>query len=221
MKRWLPRIAIPVGLLAFAAIVWFALPMIGYADTRPFEPAWVRIAIIAVVFLIVGSVYGIRYWLRRRAAKKLEAALAESEAKQGDGKVLAERMTEALETLKRSSGKRTYLYDLPWYIIIGPPGAGKTTALVNSGLKFPLAGAGGAKAIAGIGGTRYCDWWFTEEAVLVDTAGRYTTQDSDAESDQKSWLSFLSLLKAQRPRYATARLPPSRWCRSGCSRPGA
>ena len=200
MRRWLLPIAVVIGLLAFSAIVWFALPMIGYADTRPFEPTWVRIAIIAVVLLTVGGFYGIRYLLRRRAAKKLEAALAESEAKQGDGKVLGERMTEALETLKRSSGKRTYLYDLPWYIIIGPPGAGKTTALVNSGLKFPLAGAGGAKAVAGIGGTRYCDWWFTEEAVLIDTAGRYTTHDSDAESDQKSWLSFLSLLKAQRPK---------------------
>ncbi len=107
-------------------------------------------------------------------------------------------MTEALETLKRSSGKRNYLYDLPWYIIIGPPGAGKTTALVNSGLKFPLAGADGGKAVAGTGGTRYCDWWFTEDAVLIDTAGRYTTQDSDSEVDKKSWLSFLSLLKTQR-----------------------
>ncbi len=30
----------------------------------------------------------------------------------------------------------------------------------------------------GVGGTRNCDWWFTDEAVLIDTAGRYTTQDS-------------------------------------------
>ena len=150
------------------------------------------------MFAIVGGIYGFRYWRQRRAAKALEAALAESEGKQGDAKVLGERMTEALETLKRSSGKRNYLYDLPWYIIIGPPGAGKTTALVNSGLKFPLAGADGGKAVAGVGGTRYCDWWFTEEAVLIDTAGRYTTQDSDSEVDKKSWLSFLSLLKTQR-----------------------
>ena len=42
-------------------------------------------------------------------------------------------MNEALATLKRSGGKRNFLYELPWYIIIGPPGAGKTTALVNSG----------------------------------------------------------------------------------------
>ena len=198
MKKWILRIAIVVGLLAFAAIVWFVAPLIGYEDIRPFDSVWVRLAIISVVFAIVGGFYGIRYWLRRRKAKALEAALAESEGKQGDGKVLGERMTEALETLKRSSGKRNYLYDLPWYIIIGPPGAGKTTALVNSGLKFPLAGADGGKAVAGTGGTRYCDWWFTEDAVLIDTAGRYTTQDSEAEVDKKSWLSFLALLKAQR-----------------------
>ena len=37
----------------------------------------------------------------------------------------------------------------------------------------------GQGAIAGVGGTRLCDWWFTEDAVLIDTAGRYTTQDSE------------------------------------------
>src|SRR5262249_3364359 len=47
---------------------------------------------------------------------------------------------------------------------------------------------------------RYCDWWFTEDAVLIDTAGRYTTQDSDAKADKQSWLAFLALLKKNRPR---------------------
>ena len=104
-------------------------------------------------------------------------------------------------TLRRTgkSGANA-LYDLPWYLIIGPPGAGKTTALVNSGLKFPLAADNQAKAIQGVGGTRYCDWWFTDEAVLIDTAGRYTTQDSDAKVDRKSWLSFLEMLGRNRPK---------------------
>ena len=53
------------------------------------------------------------------------------------------------------------------------------TALVNSGLKFPLAAEMGQGAVAGVGGTRMCDWWFTENAVLIDTAGRYTTQEGD------------------------------------------
>ena len=35
---------------------------------------------------------------------------------------------------------------------------------------------------------------------MIDTAGRYTTQDSDAKADQKSWLAFLDMLKRNRPR---------------------
>src|SRR5690349_24214414 len=110
-------------------------------------------------------------------------------------------MQEALATLKstaKSSG--SFLYDLPWYLIIGPPGAGKTTALVSSGLRFPLAHGSSVKAVQGVGGTRHCDWWFTDEAVLIDTAGRYTTQDSDAKVDSGAWLGFLRLLKKHRRR---------------------
>ncbi len=51
-----------------------------------------------------------------------------------------------------------------------------------------------------MGGTRNCDWWFTDEAVLLDTAGRYTTQESDLEADAAAWQGFLSLLKRFRPR---------------------
>ena len=84
-------------------------------------------------------------------------------------------------------------------MIIGAPGSGKTTALVNSGLRFPLPGAGAEPGIAGLGGTRNCDWWFTDGAVLLDTAGRYTTQESDSMADASAWLGFLDLLKRFRP----------------------
>lgn len=36
--------------------------------------------------------------------------------------------------------------------------------------------------------------------MLIDTAGRYTTQDTDTRAERASWLSFLDLLKANRPR---------------------
>lgn len=93
-----------------------------------------------------------------------------------------------------------YVYQLPSYLIIGPPGCGKTTALVNSGLRFPLAERFGQDPIRGVGGTRNCDWWFSDEAVLLDTAGRYTTQDSHEAVDSAAWLGFLALLKKHRPR---------------------
>lgn len=89
---------------------------------------------------------------------------------------------------------------MPWYLIVGAPGAGKTTALINSGLDFPLSDAMGKHALRGIGGTRHCDWWFTGEAVLLDTAGRYTLQESQRTRDASEWQTFITLLKRHRPR---------------------
>ena len=197
---WLLRIFSTLALAGFAAAVWYAGPLIRFAGSRPLEPVWLRATIIGVVVGAVVVWYGLRFWQRRKAQKALEAAIASASDDGSDAKVLEAGMSEAVATLKRSSGKRNFLYDIPWYIIIGPPGAGKTTALVNSGLKFPLAGSGQAQPVAGVGGTRNCDWWFTDEAVLIDTAGRYTTQDSHAQTDKKSWLAFLSLLKKHRAR---------------------
>jgi type VI secretion system protein ImpL len=72
--------------------------------------------------------------------------------------------------------------------------------LLNAGLTFPLAAEMGEGAIAGVGGTRLCEWWFTDAAVLFDTAGRYTTHDSDATTDRAGWETFLGLLRHTRPR---------------------
>ncbi|RWX65515.1 type VI secretion system membrane subunit TssM, partial [Mesorhizobium sp. M4B.F.Ca.ET.089.01.1.1] len=200
MTQWVLRILNALALAGFAAAVWFAGPLIRYADSRPLGPVWLRAAIIGLAVAAAVLFYTIRFWQRRKAQKALEAAIVRNDAGNDDSQVLEARMSEAIATLKRSSGKHNFLYDIPWYIVIGPPGAGKTTALVNSGLKFPLAGSGTAQPVAGIGGTRSFDWWFTDEAVLIDTAGRYTTQDSDKARDNKSWLAFLSLLKKYRAR---------------------
>lgn len=186
--RWTVTI---LGLLALCLAVWFGGPMTGWA---PLAGLWLRLAIIGAVLGVFLAVMLIRWRRRVRAARRIEDALIPPEP-EGDGKLLAEKMTEALAVLKKSGGAAS-LYDLPWYVIIGPPGAGKTTALANSGLDFPLAQS---HAISGFGGTRNMDFWFAEDAVLIDTAGRYTTQDSDAVADKASWDAFLGLLKRSRP----------------------
>lgn len=160
------------------------------------RPLWIRITCVILVF----GVWGVFAWLRRRKAKKaaeaLAAELAAPNAADEESAALAKRMAEAMTSLKGASGKRRdYLYTRPWYVIIGPPGAGKTTALLNSGLRFPFS----EQAVKGVGGTRNLDFWFADEAVMVDTAGRYTTQDSDHQVDSKGWTSFLALLKKHRP----------------------
>jgi type VI secretion system protein ImpL len=191
-RIWLRR-AISAGSAALLALlIWFAGPVLGLDDTAP------RVLIIVLIFLAVGSAEGYRYYRRQQGSERIARNMGGDDS---DAPVLAERMRDALATLRDASGARgNYLYDLPWYVLIGPPGSGKTTALINAGLEFPLSHGERPGAISGVGGTRYCDWWFTDDAVLIDTAGRYTTQDSDAKADQKSWFAFLDLLKSSRPR---------------------
>ncbi|RMC35411.1 type VI secretion system membrane subunit TssM [Paracoccus alkanivorans] len=186
--RWTVTI---LGIVALCAAVWIGGPMTGWALLATL---WLRLAIIGTVLFVFFLILFIRWRRRVRAAREIEEALVPPEP-EGDGKILAEKMQEALAVLKKSGGASS-LYDLPWYVIIGPPGAGKTTALTNSGLDFPLAHD---QAVSGFGGTRNMDFWFAEEAVLIDTAGRYTTQDSDSVADKASWDSFLELLKRTRP----------------------
>ena len=197
--KWVKLALVLIGFLAFSAVVIFAGPLIGFGDSHPFEPVWVQALLIGLLALIL-IIWGVIKLLRRQKGQAaLEKALVADPSPTGDGKELAGRMQSALATLKKSGNSKTYLYDMPWYVIIGPPGSGKTTALVNSEIKFPISGQqqGG---LQGFGGTRYCDWWFAEDAILIDTAGRYTTQDSDAGADSASWASFLNLLKKNRPK---------------------
>lgn len=169
-------------------------------------------AAILVIFLLYLLVKALR---ARKKARLLEGFLK----KQADDQLLSarpdvkdeltairEKLDRALAVLKRSRlgrGKRgdQALYVLPWYMIIGPSAAGKSTALRNSGLHFPPVDpeAGEAGKVKGLGGTRNCDWWFSNEGIILDTAGRYTLSATGAD-DREEWSSFLAILKKARPR---------------------
>ena len=216
MKKFLQIFIHPLalslyGLLALAALVWWVGPLIAFGESRPLDGTLVRLLVIGAIVLIFLLVLGVRAWRRKRANTEMMQGLSGGlNASDREAEVLNKRFAEALQVLEesaKSNGKRgffakrgQYLYELPWYIFIGAPGSGKTTALMNAGLTFPLAGKMGQAAIKGVGGTRNCDWWFTDEAVLIDTAGRYTLQQSDEKADASAWDKFLDLLKKTRPR---------------------
>jgi type VI secretion system protein ImpL len=201
LKSDLSRIVLyGIGFSSVASVVYLASPYIVIGGWRPFDNYIIRAMTVAILVAAAAGSAGWHFWRRKKKAGAIAEGIANEEAEEDDAAVLNERIKDALATLKKANGKATFLYDVPWYVIIGPPGSGKTTALINSGLKFPLSGGATPAAIAGVGGTRYCDWWFTEDAILIDTAGRYTTQDSNAGADKRSWLSFLDLLKKNRPK---------------------
>jgi type VI secretion system protein ImpL len=199
-KRWF---LILLGLVLLALFIWFAGPYFAFADFRPLESPTARLITIALL-VVVSGVWALLKRLRANSASDKLVAAVVKQAEEGrpsaDAVQLRERFEEAVATLKEKRKSGHSLYDLPWYVIIGAPGSGKTTALVNSGLHFPLEQRTGKGALRGVGGTRNCDWWFTDEAVFLDTAGRYTTQDSDSSADSAGWAEFLALLRKYRGR---------------------
>lgn len=196
-----PRITAAVAVFLLISLIWFAGPRLGLNKIET------RLVLIAGILFLWSLFLVIDRYHAERGAKQLEQSLQRQAQEQmissrpdrkEEIEALGNQFDKAVSALKQSklgkgrSGK-TALYALPWYMFIGPPASGKSTALQHSGLQFPYLG-GSSRGVQGVGGTRNCDWWFTSEAVLLDTAGRYVTQDEDREE----WYGFLDLLKKNR-----------------------
>ena len=191
------RVLAVIGIGVLAAFV-----LLGAAS---FDVALIWVALFGLVLLgAAGIGWLVRGWLRKRAAHRLgDAILAgaapdgKAQAARNDAAILRKGMLEAINTIKTSKLGLTRgaaaLYELPWYMIIGNPAAGKSSAIKHSGLTFPIPGN---KAVQGVGGTRTCDWFFTTDGILLDTAGRYSVFDGD----RTEWFSFLDLLRKHRSR---------------------
>ncbi len=165
-----------------------------------------RLLIVIGLLVVCVGILLFEYVRASRSAQKIEESIqrqAQSQRAGGRDHTQAEidelqdRLETAIGTLKSSNlgqGRRgqNALYALPWYMIVGPPGVGKTTAVKNSGLNFPV----GEDGIRGIGGTRNCDWFFSDQAIFLDTAGRYMTE----KEDEEEWHAFLDMLKENRSR---------------------
>ncbi|MDW1602356.1 type VI secretion system membrane subunit TssM [Vibrio sp. Vb2960] len=199
-QRWFLGL---IGVAACSIFIWVVGPLIAIAGYEPLKSDFQRLVTILVLVLL-WAIFNVTKQHKQKVKEDesiqtlLEVdSLSDKEAA-SEIDLMRERIEQAVKVVtKTHKGKRS-LYDLPWYVLIGPPGTGKTTVLKQSGLEFPLGDSLGSDSIAGVGGTRHCDWWFANKAVLIDTAGRYTTQDSQEKVDSKAWHGFLGLLKKYR-----------------------
>ncbi|WP_201503410.1 type VI secretion system membrane subunit TssM [Psychrobacter aestuarii] len=192
--------------MALAAIVALVL-LYDYVGLTTFI-----VILVAVVATAAIAFFAYRWWQKKQAAGEQLADLIEGgeadnnpdtaakDANNQEIQSLREQMQDAIKTIRKSKmGDRTgnaALYELPWYMVIGNPAAGKSSAVLHSGLKFPFMEKTDTLSVKGIGGTRNCDWFFSTEGILLDTAGRYSVY----EDDRSEWLSFLGLLRKNRPK---------------------
>ncbi|OAL79156.1 type VI secretion protein [Acinetobacter sp. SFB] len=183
----------------------FLVALISSYNVIPRNIFWALLA--AYVLALIG--YGI-YWLiqKYRYAQQgeffAEAIQQDTQAEYGKQKnkdellLINQQMKESIQLIRKSKlGDKkgnAALYELPWYMVIGNPAAGKSSAIYHSGLKFPFETSHQKMVSSGLSGTQNCNWFFSTQGLLLDTAGRYSVY----AEDHSEWVGFLSLLKKSR-----------------------
>lgn len=178
----------------------------------------VLIVVFALAAFALASWMMMSFYRKRNAREKLAStglavngAAGKDDAENGDNTTdqlankkskplpLKKRVIHAVRTVRRSRlGElrgNAALYELPWLMVIGQPSSGKSSVIRQGGLRFPL-GEQRRDSLLTTGPTSDCEWFFTADGVLLDTAGRYC----QSQSKDTDWLVLLSLLRKGRPR---------------------
>ncbi|MBW2166622.1 MAG: type VI secretion system protein ImpL, partial [Deltaproteobacteria bacterium] len=125
---------------------------------------WVGFFILlGILGLGLGLLFLRKLWLKRREQHFVDQIIEQDDSylKTVDDKEsarlreLQDSWKEAIESLKSSHLKKygNPLYVLPWYMVIGESGSGKTTAIKSAGLSSPFADV---SRTSGISGTKNC-----------------------------------------------------------------
>lgn len=202
-----------LGVIGLLLLIWFIGPEIAIGSIKPLLSEKIRIIVcMGIVAVWFGKII-YRHWreVRRYAliSKEIKASQESILQRSDDETVMASRFAEIDKILKNSKLAKTkynwldveqYKYQLPWYIVLGASGSGKTTALKQSGLNFPLESTLGS-SITGLTTTQDFDWFLTDEALLLDTSGRLSVHGKrHGHKNSKDWEEFITLLKQYRPK---------------------
>jgi type VI secretion system protein ImpL len=188
-------------------LIWHASPLVTVGREQPFVSASARMIAIAILLAI-----SVVYWAflllqkmrsepqflqsllefgRRKEASPAAVQLENVHAIVSAALARLKAMRTGARGIARLFQGKRYLYELPWYITLGAQGSGKTSALLNAGLPFPLA-AQMQRTAGALLGTESVEWWLTNEAVLIDTAGHYTRHGTSQNGRPASTLATVT-----------------------------
>ncbi len=167
----------------------------------------VRILLVALVLLIWPAWVLIKYFRRKRAPEGQLSAQGNGAGKARKGQLpppsgtyeeLTRGTEEIIQWLRSSKlGDQTAsdpAYALPWYLVAGPSGSGKSSLLLSSGLNFHVLPSQRASEQRFVRPTQHCDWRVTDSAVWLDTSGRYQTEGPDRDE----WAALVETIKRHR-----------------------
>ena len=166
-------------LLALACLlVAGAGPALAWGEHHPLRPAWARAGLIAVLAL-AGIACAVLRSARQRAQAATEAlqalwrlfrpASGRRAPLAADLAAQVRRVQQQWLMLHGAAGWRGWLLArrqrrrLAWYLVLGPPGSGKSALLEASALRLLPCEAADTEPHAGV-----CRWWLGERAVFAE-----------------------------------------------------
>lgn len=197
-----------LGVISLAVLIWHAGPLLSFGAQMPLSSAWARAGLIGLLLLVylVHGLYrlyqafvtgdaSLLRWLKRKESKtstptQQEVLALDLAVRQGIEQLRRMRRPSSrgsAQLYRRLFERQRHLYDLPWFLVIGPSASGKTSAVLNSGCRFPLAEqmSDAVRTLRHVSPTASSQWWFSNEAVLIDTAGRLCPTPSTISNDHK------------------------------------
>jgi type VI secretion system protein ImpL len=166
---------------------------------------YILLALLLLVLVTAVFLYLVLRRARRRAEPK-QAALAPAPVKVEDPSTaglysplaalgLKASFVRAMRTLRAHVTRRDYRYRLPWLLMVGESGAGKSTALGESGMGLPL----GQPPEQTHGVKQSLSWFFFDRGVVLDVAGDLVLRRDGEASNQRGWNQLARLLQKHRP----------------------
>jgi len=191
------------GKVAGIAFCGFSLMSLGYLLA---SGNFLVLGILIGAILLITLFFFLTSWISKKSQQKKANKLGSDLSQHNTGapsSVNAAAQKAKLDELRRvfeegvgkfrQAGKD--LYSLPWYLLVGESGSGKTEAIRHSNIGFP---PGLQDEFQGAGGTINMNWWFTNQAIILDTAGRLLFEGIEAGKTSE-WKEFLGLLTRTRP----------------------
>jgi len=195
--------------ILLSAVVWWIGPLVAIGSFHPLSGFWIRVVLVTLLLC-----WGLWPWVAMLLGwimRHLRAPLPVANKTVARDRV-STRFFDAVHTLRHVALAqqtrmldrwhcrlaRRYLNDKPWFFVMGPPGCGKTSLIGGSGQRLLLAEQYGLPHTVDVGPTQDCNWWLTEQAVYIDTAGEWLQLQGQSEEAHQACSSLLKLLRRYR-----------------------
>ncbi|MDX1801684.1 MAG: type VI secretion system membrane subunit TssM, partial [Marinobacter sp.] len=197
-------VVLALGLGLMLAAVWWLGPRWQIAGDYPLASWQARSMITLGVVLLLVLVWG---WVLSRKLRKVHLARADEKRQEEDPVLVYERrqqrlLDRSLAALKANLPGRQGVYKLPWYLVMGLEGAGKTSLMQRSGQTYTLTNvtrqARTEKNPLGF------EWWVGDHGLLIDPDGELLSQGATGGNGQvlsnRLWQHFIQWLEKNRSR---------------------